>query len=257
MNSSSCFARERESLNLIPIADILNLHECELQAQGPAQVVAQWCVEYLCNPHPHVGRSGVVCPWSPPAMKRKTFWLTEFLTNDRALKDIEEGILDLIPLFKERAPQHGDGTQFKTIVAFFPDIHPAEDVALFHQRLKPYFLNAGLMLGEFFPDCNKAGLRNSKFHPLRSPIPLLVVREMLEFDIAFLSDHDDHIASYLRRHGSRGIMAIENLLERSEQRGLSNDQVTKLKNVLSEKGIDTTALGRPSGAACPFARAVG
>jgi hypothetical protein len=60
------------------------------------------------------------------------------------------------------------------------------------------------MIGEYHegpPD--KAGLWNSRFRPLRSPVPLLAIRHMVPTDFPFLSLDDDHVAAYLQLFGDR------------------------------------------------------
>ncbi|OTA17852.1 hypothetical protein Xvie_00524 [Xenorhabdus vietnamensis] len=214
---------------LIPISDVLLSDECNLSA---LKMTAQWCVEYLCNPHPELGRSGVVCPYTPISMKKETFWLTEIKTKDRTAEEIRQDIISLSYLFHEQEPRTGEATQFKTIVSVWDDIHSEENIARLHYEMKPIFLHAGLMLGEFFSSCEKKGLRNSDFYPLRSPVPLLVVREMLEFDIAFLSDSVEYVKEYIHKYGDRGLNAIKHILNQNKKIGLSDKQITVLKEYL-------------------------
>ncbi len=87
------------------------------------------------------------------------------------------------------------------------------------------------MLGEFFNLCSKGGLRNPNFKPLRSPVPLLVVREMLEFDIAFLSESKEHVSEYIRKYGEKGFIAIEKMLN-NKKIELGEKQISVLKSFL-------------------------
>jgi len=214
--------------NLLNISDIFSTIKPVPGPIAPLQIIAKWCVDYLCRPHADIGRSGVVCPWSPAAIKKETFWLTEVKALNRDDAQIAEEMLGLIDVIKQKGPQAGEGTQFKTIVAVFPDIYPIERIAELHTILKPSFLQSGLMLGEFFETCEKAGLRSATFRPLQSPIPLLVIREMVEFDIAFLCDDHNHVAAYLRHHQTRGMNAIKQLLGKSEKLGLDGNQISVL-----------------------------
>jgi hypothetical protein len=59
------------------------------------------------------------------------------------------------------------------------------------ERLKPLFVNDGLMLGEFHELNESPGLHNPDFRPLRSPIPLLAIRRMVYSDIVFLNRPSD------------------------------------------------------------------
>ncbi|MBD2811326.1 hypothetical protein ID853_10650 [Xenorhabdus sp. Vera] len=214
---------------LTPISDVLSSYELNTSA---LKVIAQWCVDYLCNPHPELGRSGVVCPYSPTSMKKETFWLTEIKTKGRTEEEIKQDIISLAYLFHEQEPRTGEATQFKTIVSIWDDIYSEEDIARLHYEMKPIFLHEGLMLGEFFSSCEKRGLRNSNFYPLRSPVPLLVVREMLEFDIAFLSDSIEYIKEYIHKYGDRGLNTIKNMLNNNKRIGLNDEQIAVLKSYL-------------------------
>ncbi|MBD2783214.1 hypothetical protein ID858_05375 [Xenorhabdus sp. DI] len=214
---------------LIPISDVLSFNELNSNA---LKTTAQWCIDYLCKPHPELGRSGVVCPYSPISMKKETFWLTEIKTKGRTEEEIKKDIISLSYLFHKQEPRAGEETQFKTIVSIWDDIYSEEDISRLHYEMKPIFLHAGLMLGEFFSSCEKRGLRNSSFYPLRSPIPLLVVREMVEFDIAFLSDSIEYVKEYIRKYGDRGLNAIKHMLNNNKKIGLSDEQMAVLKSYL-------------------------
>jgi hypothetical protein len=50
-------------------------------------------------------------------MKRETFWLTEIKAESRDVTAIRQDMLALIDAFNYQPPQHGEDTQFKTIVA--------------------------------------------------------------------------------------------------------------------------------------------
>lgn len=219
-------------LNLVPIQDVINSIDDNSAILDPMQQIAQWCVSYLCSPNADIGRPGVVCPWSPVAMKKETFWLTKLTTQGRTEQAVCQEVLSAIDCFNQQLPRSGPDTQYKTIVTNLHDIYPEDRVNQLHALLKPAFLEAGLMLGEFFSTCEKSGLRNPAFRPLRSPIPSLVVREMLEFDIAFLADSEAHVRVYLKRHGEKGQAAIRTLLKRRERIGFTQEQITVLEDVM-------------------------
>ncbi|AOM41574.1 DUF6875 domain-containing protein [Xenorhabdus hominickii] len=223
LNQSSSYPK------IVPISEVLSSNEL---SSDSLKTIVQWCMDYLCNPHPNLGRSGVVCPYSPISMKKETFWLTEIKTKGRTEEEIKKDIIHLSHLFHELEPQHGEEKQFKTIVSVWDDIYPEEEIARLHHEMKPIFLHEGLMLGEFFSSCQKIGLRNSHFQPLHSPIPLLVVREMLEFDIAFLSNSTEYVNEYLHKYGERGLSVIKQFLEKNKKINLSDEQVSVLKSYL-------------------------
>jgi hypothetical protein len=66
----------------------------------------------------------------------------------------------------------------------------------------------GLMLGEFHANNESPGLRNPDFRPLRSPIPMLAIRHMVDSDLPFLiretyapEERSAFLRSYLFRLG--------------------------------------------------------
>lgn len=185
-------------------------------ASNALRDVALWCEDFLNRPHPGVGRSGEVCPWTKRTLELGTLLLAPIASDDAAETDAI--VLGLLDVFSSTEPTKGADAAFRAIVAVFHRLRPetqAEFIVAAHTRLKPAFLDRGLMLGEFYPTCPKPGLRNAAFRPLRSPVPLLVIRQMVEPDVEFLLDRDEFVAAYLRTHRGRG---RERLLRVLEQR---------------------------------------
>jgi hypothetical protein len=113
-------------------------------------------------------------------------------------------------------PTSGREAMLKTIVVLFTGLPPDEVPAIInglHARLKPHFVREGLMLGEFFSKCEKEGLRNPSFRPLRSETPLIVIRSMVQTDIAFLANDAAFVSAYLRKFQASGVDEVFSLLE--------------------------------------------
>jgi hypothetical protein len=55
-----------------------------------------------------------------------------------------------------------------------------------HTVLKPFFMECGLMLGEFHPASTVRGAHSATFRPMRSDVPLFVIRAMALHDILFI-----------------------------------------------------------------------
>src|SRR5262249_38510729 len=88
---------------------------------------------------------------------------------------------------------------FRTIIVGFPGINDAEGLeclANVQARLKYRCLLRGLMIGRFYAGSNDSGLRNPDFRPLRSPIPLLAIREVVENDAPFAMRHPLLVPAY-------------------------------------------------------------
>lgn len=182
------------------------------------QHVAQWSRDFLTNPHPELGRPGHVCPYVGATLREERYFLTVLHQAATRERETDRVILRLGRHFSELEPRQGRAAQKKTIVILFPDL-PAERVGELingmHRRLKPHFLRAGMMLGEFYRESDKPGLHNPAFRPLRSEVPLLVIRAMLPQDIVFLSDEARFVRAFLRTFGARGCAELQSYVERA------------------------------------------
>jgi hypothetical protein len=174
---------------------------------------AAWLEHFVSRPHHAVGRPGDVCPWTRRASERRLLLLGS------CPHDVPQQADALIVSLMRRFLQDNEALPridpSRAIVVVFPEHGAAAEarVVAIHARLKPLHLSCGLMLGEFFPSCDKRGLHNPDFRPLRSPWPLLVIRPMVEADIAFLWDEDRFAQAYLNVHGERGRLRLLQLIE--------------------------------------------
>lgn len=201
--------------------------------------IVMWVREFLANPHPELGRSGPVCPFAPAALNFDTVWLTEVTDTEVDLNTIGQILGTYREIFLQLEPKHGPPAMNKAVLIVFPNLGATgaalvDEVQLAH---KAKFVEQGLMLGEFHAENMSPGLRNEAFYPLRSPIPMLAIRFMVETDLPFLRRDLDppqtrvaFLRSYLRRLG--GVMsrnnfdtAIESLLK-AEMQARGSDQAT-------------------------------
>ncbi|MFX0592106.1 DUF6875 domain-containing protein [Melissospora conviva] len=179
-----------------PVADVA----AQLRA------VLEWAREYLCGPHPELGRKGPVCPFAQGSLERGTFFLAVHRGEAPTPETLAETLLIYRDWFRELPPVTGPAAQFKTVLLTFPDLAPQWAQAVVDEtqaRLKPRYVAEGLMIGEFHagpPD--KGGLWNPDFRPLRSPVPLLAIRHMVATDLPFLTDDAAALRSYLQRFGT-------------------------------------------------------
>lgn len=169
--------------------------------------LAAWAEDYLCNPHPELGREGIVCPYTPMALKMGVFFFTLCPGRDFTPEQIGQRLIHYRDWFLEIEPREGHDAAFKTILMLFPDL-PMEDVPRLIEgtqaALRLDYTSRGLMIGEFHPGPpNKAGLWNPSFRPLVSPVPLLAIRQMVPTDLPFLKDDGRLVKHYLDRFGSR------------------------------------------------------
>lgn len=164
-----------------------------------------WVRRFLAKPNPELGRAGPVCPFTPMALELDTIWMTEVRESTPDPSAIQDIIEQCRKVFMETEPREGPLAINKVIMVVFSGMSEADApwIDAMQARLKPGFVDVGLMLGEFHARNETPGLRNEAFRPLRSPIPMLVIRHMVESDLPFLKrivDRPDIRASYLRSY---------------------------------------------------------
>jgi Cys-tRNA(Pro) deacylase len=136
-------------------------------------------------------------------MKKGLFYLTVCRGADLERADVERTLMRYRDRFLALEPREGPEAAFKTILILFPDLR-AEDVPELiegtQESLKLFYVEKGLMIGEFhFGPPKKAGLWNPDFRPLQSPVPMLVIRNMVPTDFAFLRGERGLVQTYLSR----------------------------------------------------------
>jgi Cys-tRNA(Pro) deacylase len=195
------------SLVLVELSDLRREPPPEPIAEvvEPLRRTVAWAEEYLCKPHPELGREGPVCPFVQAAMRKGLFLLAVCRGRDFDQPEVRERIMRYRDRFLALPPQEGSEAAFKTVLILFPDL-TEEDVPRLidatQQALKPIYVEKGLMIGEFHAGPpRKAGLWNPDFRPLRSPVPMLVIRHMVPTDFAFLRDEKELVEAYLDRYG--------------------------------------------------------
>lgn len=192
---------------------------------------AEWCRSYLCDPHPELGRPGVVCPWTPRSMDAQNFWMTVRSAKD----DLDQALLGLKEEWSNLEPRSGPQASLKTIVTVITDLDTPFG-AYFDERLerlKSTFVESGLMLGEFYPGCPQSGIRNPHFRALESPVPLMAIRDMVLTDLVFLCNEREYCRAYVRKFGKPGCDYMLNLASTAGSR-LPADNIAMLVDTASQ-----------------------
>ncbi len=171
--------------------------------------ISDWIRNFLAKPHPDLGRSGKVCPFVPHSLKSDTIQLAVIRPKTNIQEDVEGIVKGYRDVFLQTEPTFGDTAIYKVFLLLFPDVNVEHTSALIddvQKKLKPFFVEAGLMLGEFHMRNQSPGLHNPNFRPLRSPIPMLAIRFMVEQDLPFLKLSGDepqirikYLEMYLKR----------------------------------------------------------
>ncbi|MFI7354078.1 DUF6875 domain-containing protein [Streptomyces avidinii] len=173
--------------------------EAPAEHLGPLLQVLMWSREFLVSSHPELGRSGPVCPYTQPSLRKELFHLAVPAAGCEDLASAVDSLRTRHAVLAQRlAPED---RELLTILLVLPGFDPTDSVELdeLQRKAKDEFVAEGLMVGQFHPVCEEPGLYNEAFRPLRSPVPLLAVRKLLVFDLPFLVGDDLHMDHYLQR----------------------------------------------------------
>ncbi|MEH2261470.1 DUF6875 domain-containing protein [Nostoc sp.] len=173
--------------------------------------IREWVKNFLGRPHPNLGRPGAVCPFVPYSLKSNSIRLVVIRTKDLYPEQLEEVVGRYRSIFLGMEVKEQELAINKAFLIIFPDIDERayQVIDNVQQKLKPLFVESGLMIGEFHKRNESPGLHNPNFRPLRSPIPLLAIRFMVEADLPFLlSPTDPHLRikyleAYLKHFGHK------------------------------------------------------
>lgn len=164
-----------------------------------AELLRSWVCDYLIRPHPDLGRSGPVCPFTNPSVSRGLFWVGFIDGRDVGLHQMTEAVDELFDAFPALPPVDGDDALLKAVLLVFPDVVDYSLIEEAQREGKSKFVREGLMLGQFYPGCTTPGLRNKEFPALEAPLPILAVRNMVGSDFPFLAQRSEWVDAYLKR----------------------------------------------------------
>lgn len=155
--------------------------------------VYEYVREFLPRANEFTNRPGPVCPFIPRSLKKKTAYFL-VLEDDRFQR--EENLTDLVRMcrddfLKRLLPNQGSKEDLvhKCLIIVIRSSNISHQmVDKVQTKLKPEFvIDFGLMLGEFYQTSNSFAKRNEDFYPLRTKVPLLVIRYLVADDIDFLN----------------------------------------------------------------------
>ncbi|MBY8855144.1 hypothetical protein K7711_01500 [Nocardia sp. CA2R105] len=200
-----------------------------VDAPPHAAELRRWMVEYLCRPHPDLGRPGLVCPFTSHAVAQRFLWAAFIPGRDIDRERITAIVDDLHDLFPDLPPRDEPGAKLKAVLAVFPDLTEYADIDAVQREQKSRFVEQGLMLGQFYPGCTVAGLHNPDFRALDAPLPLLAIRQMVPTDFPFLSGRREWLEYYLKLFAPTIPRFIATTM---------SDRLVQTPDVLNELGSD-------------------
>jgi Cys-tRNA(Pro) deacylase len=188
------------------IPALLPLEAAVREGHPSVAAIAAWSRDYLCAPHPELGRNGPMCPFVPGALLKKLMFATVYTDADLDVAALKAILLQEMERFIALEPVSGNEAQLKSLMVLFPHLPPNRAAALIETaqaELQQRFVPNGLMVGEFHDGPpEKGGLWNPEFKPLYSPVPMLVIRHMVPTDVLFLKDSAVLFREYARIFGN-------------------------------------------------------
>jgi hypothetical protein len=147
-----------------------------------------WMQRFIMRPHPDLGRKGAVCPFAKPSHDERALLFSAFDAADMPFDTYIATLMRLPYLFDRIAKARPESELLS--LAVFPTGLPREAYYKFidcaHLVLKPFYMECGLMLGEFHPDSTVRGAHSTSFRPMRADVPLFVIRAMALHDMLFI-----------------------------------------------------------------------
>jgi len=174
----------------------------ESEARALRETVT-WMRGFLGRPHPHLGRTGSVCPAINRALQQSLIFFAAGPTvEDEAV--LRQSVIDYRDLYLSLEPKSGEEMWYKSVVIVFAGLAESEYglIDRVQASLKNDFVPHGLMLGQFHPTSQEPGVRCPHFRPLRSPHPLLAIRVMVPGDLLFLTGSREHFNAYCARYSA-------------------------------------------------------
>jgi hypothetical protein len=148
-----------------------------------------WMQRFIMQPHPDLGRKGAVCPFAKPSHEDRALLFSAFDATGMAF-DTYIGAMMRLPYFFHRvASQRPEPSELLSLAVYplgLPDDAYYKFIDCAHMILKPFYMECGLMLGEFHPASTVRGAHSDSFRPMRADMPLLVIRAMALHDALFI-----------------------------------------------------------------------
>jgi hypothetical protein len=169
------------------------------EANAALATLADWVESYLMREHPQLGRTGAVCPFTRQAARIDTARLAICEAGpeeeERAFTLVRGSFAALDEIPCKPGMEH-----FRTIIIGFPRCGGAAGLAMLQRvqkRNKFHSLSRRRMIGLMHAESDAPGLWNPDFRPLRSPLPVLAIRHLVEHDAPFAVRHPLLLLPYL------------------------------------------------------------
>lgn len=176
------------------------------ESQELYKEVYEYVSKFLTSPHP--SREGSVCPFIHKSLSSKTTYFRE--VDEVSEEEIDKVINQALTFHKEI-----NSNKIGSVILLFPLETKVQKVNDTQRRNKVAAVDMGLMIGSLHPENNSQSIHNENFFPLRSPSPIIVIRDMVYTDLNFLksdvpkkSHRIKFLSAYLKKFGERNVKMI-------------------------------------------------
>ncbi|WP_067686368.1 DUF6875 domain-containing protein [Nocardia jejuensis] len=196
-----------------------------------AGLLLRWITEHLSSPHPELGRPGPVCPFIRHSAARQLVWAGSAAGGDElSAARMDHIVDDALDIYRALRSENPSGAERFTLVTIFPELTRYDLIDAVHRNRKSQAVSEGSMLGQFYPGCAVPGLWNREFHPLDSPVPMLVLRPMMSTDFPFLVARREWLYAYFTHIAPDLPRALRrSIAERMLVAGPGSDEITSLR----------------------------
>ncbi|MBO9624971.1 MAG: hypothetical protein J7484_01200 [Microbacterium sp.] len=161
------------------------------------QKVRPYLLEFLTSTHPL--RPGPVCPFMPAALRahQVLFAVGDGSTTAR----LESRRINTI--VRDAWSENRERFRYAALVVLYPESTTDDAISEVQRRAKIDAIRQNLMVGALFPRNNAESVHGSDYYPLRTPVPTIVYRDMVPFDLIFLNEprfSPHRRAEFLRRY---------------------------------------------------------
>lgn len=148
-----------------------------------------WMQRFIMRSHPDLGRKGAVCPFAKPSHDEHALLFSAFDCSGMPFDTYIATLMRLPYLFDRLSKARPEPSELLSLAVFPLGLSPDayyKFIDCAHVVLKPFFMECGMMLGEFHPTSTVRGAHSATFRPMRSDVPLFVIRAMALHDMLFI-----------------------------------------------------------------------
>jgi len=142
--------------------------------------VSTYVTAFLTAKHPF--RRGSVCPFVALALKKNGIFYT-YVDEERE-SDAIKRVLECMERYLEL--KFAAESNFSSMIILFRKEFPIRSLLKIQNDCKEACVNRNLMIGALYPKNPSPSLNSKTYFPLRTPSPVIVLRDLTAVDLLFL-----------------------------------------------------------------------